>query len=80
MSPGIEDRPDIIDENHEPISFAYNHAADIFTIGGIHYAGNFFRMMGSATIGQCFQIISMEDGTISLRELPPEAAQFLKRD
>ena len=52
------------------LEFSYNAEHDIITIEGINYSGEMFRAFGSIKLNTPFQIISRENGSITVQQLP----------
>jgi hypothetical protein len=61
-----------------PLNFSYDQAADIITIEGIKYSGDFFRMFASqAIVDQIVRVVSNSNGVIVVED-PCEALRRIQ--
>jgi hypothetical protein len=66
--------------NRKPLKVSYNARTDVLRIDGFAYAGELFRALGGPTpMGNWFQVVSRDDGRITLRSLGPDVESELER-
>lgn len=55
------------EQRYEPLDFRYDAGRDELVIEGVRYAAGYFRALAQAEPGQILEILTVEDGRLTVR-------------